>query len=56
MYGGVLDGEHVCKICFTLYVDEDPWDRQNLAEREQAERYNVDNQEKGRWTPKDRKG
>lgn len=27
MYGGILDGEHVCKICFT-------WDRLNEAEAE----------------------
>lgn len=35
MYGGVLDGEHVCKICFTLHVDEDPWDRLNQSEQQE---------------------
>lgn len=39
MYGGTLDGEHVCKICFTLYSNEDPWDAHNAFEaRREAER------------------
>jgi hypothetical protein len=60
MYGGTLDGEHVCCVCFTLYIDEDPWDRMNRlnaeqetkwrenAARERAERMGVGPTEIGR--------
>lgn len=37
MFGGMVDGEPVCKICLTLYVDEDPWDATNRYDRERQE-------------------
>lgn len=42
MYGGILDGEHVCKICFTIYSDEDPWDRENRFELERQLKHEED--------------